>query len=195
MPGGKLQSSGLADFLDDLASAAAIPGGGSSAALAGAIGAGLVAMVCRVTIKYQHDLSADALGQAALRADELRRGLMGLIDLDGESFKRVIEANKTKNAEAIQSALIFATETPLRTAALCEQALALAASIKDKTRSSAQSDLKVGALLAQAGLRGAVVTAESNFRDLHDDKFVAAQQVRIAQMLAQAENDLKHVQK
>lgn len=189
-----MQSSGLADFLDDLASAAAIPGGGSSAALAGAIGAGLVAMVCRVTIKYQPDLSADALGQAALRADELRRELMSLIDLDGESFKRVIEANKTKSVEAIQSALIFATETPLRTGALCGQALALAASIKDKARASAQSDLKVGALIAQGGLRGAVVTAESNFRDLRDDKFVAAQRVRIAQMLAQADKDLTQVQ-
>lgn len=189
-----MQSSGLANFLDDLASAAAIPGGGSSAALAGAIGAGLVAMVCRVTIKYQPDTAADALGQAALRADELRRELMNLIDLDGESFQRVIEANRTKKPEAIQAALIFATETPLRTAALSGQALALAASIKDKARLSAQSDLKVGALIAQAGLRGAIVTAESNFRHIHDDKFVASQRALIAQMVSQAEKDLKAVQ-
>jgi glutamate formiminotransferase/formiminotetrahydrofolate cyclodeaminase len=211
-----LQSLQLEKFLDSIASANPIPGGGSSAALAGAISAGLIAMVCRVTMKSQHGAENDdlvahqletanlsehsdpshqvaALGRVTHRADELRGELMALIELDGDSYRRVIEAHKTKQPEAIQAALIYATEIPLRTAALCDETLTLAAFIARNVKRNALSDLSVGALVAQAGLRGAVVTAESNLRDIQDAKFVADQRARIAQMIENAEKNLKQV--
>lgn len=183
----------LVHFLDSLASASAIPGGGSSAALAGAVAAGLVAMVCRVTLKKPSNAEVDELGRVARQADELRAELMTLIELDGESFQRVVEAYKTKRDAEIQAALEYATEVPLRTAAFCGETLTLAALIAPKARKSTLSDLQVGALIAQAALRGAVVTAETNLRDIHDEGFVAAQRARITKMSVEAEKDLARV--
>ena len=128
--------SGLEQFLDALASADAIPGGGSSAALAGAMAAGLVGMVCRVTMKNPPASETDALNRVINRADELRGELMTLIELDGESYRRVLQAYKTKQPEAIHSALVYATEIPMRTGMLCGEILTLAARIAPIARRS-----------------------------------------------------------
>lgn len=183
----------LETFLDALASANPIPGGGSAAALSGAIAAALVGMVCRVTHKSQHEVEDDELGGVAHRADEIRRELMTLIELDGGAYRRVMDAMKSKQPQAIQPALVYATETPLRTAALCGETLTLAATIANKIRKSTRSDLSVGALIAQGALRGAIVTAETNLRDIQDEKFVNAQRTHIAQMTKDAEKELTTV--
>src|SRR5581483_120286 len=83
----------IADFLDQLASASPAPGGGSAAALAGALGAALVAMVCRLTIgrkNYQH--LDQEFEKILTRADDLRADLMRLMDEDAEAYSHVMEA-------------------------------------------------------------------------------------------------------
>lgn len=183
----------LNQFLDSLASANPLPGGGSAAALAGAMAAGLVGMVCRITMNNPATTGTDDLSHVLDRADKLRAELMTLIELDGDSYRGVMHAYKTKNQDTIQAALIHATEIPMRTALLCSETLTLAASIAPIARKSAKSDLSVGALIAQAGMRGAIVTAETNLRDIRDEKFVREQHARIAQMSEQAEKDLQRV--
>ncbi len=182
----------LGKFLDSIASANPIPGGGSSAALCGAMAAGLVGMVCRVTMKSQRGVDTDELGRVAHRADELRHELLTLIELDGESYRQVLQAYKlpkenSARQQTIQDALVDATAIPMRTAKFCGEALALAAFIAPKAKRNALSDLSVGALIAQAGLRGAAITAETNLREIRDDSFVHAERARIAPMLDNAE--------
>jgi formiminotetrahydrofolate cyclodeaminase len=183
----------LEQFLASVASANPIPGGGSSAALAGAIAAGLVGMVCRVTMKKRSVSAAIEMNDVTRRTDVLRAELMKLITLDGDSYRDVVQAYKGKQPHAIQVALKYATDTPLRTAANCGEILTLAASVAPKARESALSDLCVGALVAKAALRGAVITAETNLRDIRDTEYVGAQRARIAQMLCDAEIKLKQV--
>src|SRR5437016_1894031 len=112
------------EFLNDLASASPEPGGGSAAALSGALGASLVAMVCRLTIgrKNYEDVSAD-MEKMLARADELRATLLRQINEDAEAYAKVMaayqlpketEQEKAARTTAIQRALKGAVDVPLK---------------------------------------------------------------------------------
>jgi methenyltetrahydrofolate cyclohydrolase len=183
---------GLEQFLDSLASANPLPGGGSAAALSGAMAAALVGMVCRVTLKSM-DIQTSSLHAIANRADERRAELIMLIELDGDAYRGVMQAYKLKQPETLQTALIYATKIPLRTATLCAEILSFANSVMPIARPSAKSDLAVGALVAQAGLRGAIVTANTNLREIRDEGWIRSQREYISQMLVAAEQNLRRV--
>ena len=109
-------------FLGALASDAATPGGGTAAALAGAIGTSLVAMVARVTIgKKGFEQVQDRMEQIVAEADAARAEFLGLADLDAEAFDSVMQAyrlpkeadeDKRARSEAIQRAMTAAAEVP-----------------------------------------------------------------------------------
>lgn len=172
----------LEDFLNDLASAAPEPGGGSAAALSGALGASLVAMVCRLTIgrKNYEDVSADCEKMLA-RADELRAELLRQINEDAEAYAKVMAAyqlpketgqEKAARTSAIQTALKGAVEIPLKVAQECDEILQISEFVATKGNKNAASDGGAGALMAQAGLRAALLNVEINLGLIQDEQFV-----------------------
>lgn len=172
----------LGSFLDELASASPAPGGGSAAALAGALGAALVAMVCRLTIgrKSYQDVSAE-LEAILPRADERRQELVQLMDADAEAYQRVIaayklpkenDADKASRAVVIQEALKVAAQVPLQIARACADVLTMSATVAGKGNKNAASDAGAGALLAEAGLRAAIMNVEINLGLIEDASFV-----------------------
>ena len=91
---------GIQAFLDELASQSPAPGGGSVAALAGALGAALSSMVCNLTIGKESYEGVQGDIKAALKESELlRRQLTDLIDKDTEAFNTVMTANTTHPRE------------------------------------------------------------------------------------------------
>ena len=170
-------------FLEELASAAPAPGGGSAAAMAGATGAALVAMVARLTIGRKNYQDVNAEFEAIVpRADTLRAELLKLIDEDANSYARVMEAYqlpKNSDAEketrtaAIQNALKGATETPLRVAQNCAQVLEMSEFACANGNKNAASDAGAGALIAEAGLRAALLNVEINLGSIQDATFVS----------------------
>ncbi|HVQ00233.1 MAG TPA: cyclodeaminase/cyclohydrolase family protein, partial [Candidatus Thermoplasmatota archaeon] len=127
---GTLVNMNLEEFLAELASESPAPGGGSVAALAGALGAALSSMVCHLTIgkeAYQ-DVQTDI--KATLKeSEQLRRRLTDLIDKDTEAFNEVMaavklpketDAQKDQRRQALQQAYKNATCVPLQTAGFCE---------------------------------------------------------------------------
>lgn len=187
----------LQSFLDEVASADPAPGGGSVAALSGALGASLVAMVCRLTIGKKGYEAVSAEMQTILpHAETLQRELRDLIQADTDAYARVMDAyqlpkqtdaEKAARTRAIQDALKHASDVPLRVAELCAQVLALAQPVAEKGNKNAASDGGVGALMAEAGLRGAALNVSINLDAIQDETFVREHRVRVQQLLADAE--------
>lgn len=174
----------LEQFLDELASAAPAPGGGSAAAMAGATGAALVAMVARLTIgrKNYQDVNAE-FENILPRAEARRAELIQFIQLDADAYSRVMaayqlpktdDAEKTARAAAIQDALQEAANVPLRVARACAQILEMSAIAAAKGNKNAASDAGAGAVMAEAGLQMALLNVEINLGLIQDQTFVAA---------------------
>jgi formiminotetrahydrofolate cyclodeaminase len=168
-------------FLEELAASSATPGGGAAAALAGAMGAGLVGMACRLTIgRGRFADVADELSAVLEEAETLRIRLTELADADSEAFDQVMaafrlpketEAEGAARGAAVQSALRTATRVPLETARACATVIALAAPAIEKINPNALGDAGVAALLADAGLKSAQLNVAINLADIHDPKF------------------------
>jgi formiminotetrahydrofolate cyclodeaminase len=169
-------------FLEELAATSATPGGGSAAALAGAMGAGLVSMVCRLTIGRKHfaDLE-DELRAVLEEAETLRVRLTELADADSEAFDQVMAAYRlpketqeegAARQAAIQAALQGATQVPLETARACATVVVLATQVIEKINPNALGDAGAAALLAEAGLKVAQLNVAINLTDIHDPVFV-----------------------
>ncbi|MGH2453984.1 MAG: cyclodeaminase/cyclohydrolase family protein [bacterium] len=150
----------LARFLDDLASSAPTPGGGSAAALSAAAGAALVAMVARLSEKQAGETAA----RVRDRADALRERLAAMIDRDARAFEAVMAAyrlpratdeEKAARREAIQEALTGAVDVPMQVSALALAVLQAAAELAERANPNAVSDLGVAAALTESGAEGA----------------------------------------
>lgn len=172
----------ITDFLNELASDSPAPGGGSVAALSGALSAGLVAMVCRLTAgKKGLEEYADLMKSVQDKAEAARQTLQELIDLDTEAFNQVMGAfkmpkatdqEKSARSAAIQAAYRQAVEVPFRTAQSCGALLNLALEIADAANPNCISDLGVAGQSAMAGLRGAMMNVQINLPSLKDGDFV-----------------------
>ena len=172
----------LVDLLDAFASSDPVPGGGSAAALAGAVGASLLLMVASLpktrtgTAEEMADL-ADAAG----RLRPLRDRLASLVDRDTAAYQAVMaalrrpkgtDAEKAERQAALQAAMVDATEVPLETMRACQQALAGARVVAERGHVAAGSDAYVGMELLLAALRGAARNVDENLGSVKDPAFV-----------------------
>ena len=192
-----LKDSSIEQFLDELASSAATPGGGSAAAIIGAQGAGLVSMVCNLTIgkKKYADVEAE-MKDILAKSEDLRVRLTGMIQDDVRAFDAVMgaygmaketDADKAKRDEAIQSALKEATDVPLRCCRLAREVIDLALAASEKGNLNVISDAGVGVLAAYAALRSAALNVFINVKMIADKGFVDAKLKELEGLLAGAE--------
>jgi formiminotetrahydrofolate cyclodeaminase len=173
-------------FLDTLASGAPTPGGGGAAAVAGAMAAALISMVCNLTLgRQRYAAVADEMQTLLERAETVRSELQQLADEDVVAFTRlsaayklprVTDADVATRRDAIQAALRRATDVPLRTARAAAAVLPLCAPVAERGNQAAVSDVGVAVLLAQAAVRSALLNVDINLRTLEDQLY--AQQVR-----------------
>ncbi len=156
---------GINDFLGTLASSSPTPGGGSVAALSGALGAALNSMVANLTIgKKKYADVEDDMKDVLARAESLRLELAQLIDEDAEAFDTFMVAMKlpketdaevAARRQAMQTALIDAATVPLVVMEKCVEVIRVAAIAADKGNRNAVSDAGVAALMGRAGAHSA----------------------------------------
>lgn len=171
------------DFTNLLASDAPAPGGGSAAALEGAMGAALTAMVCELTLgKEKYAAHREEIAAIRDKAEALREKLLQAMDEDTEAFLQVsrafalpkaTEEEKAARSAAIQAGLARCTETPLRVMELAAEALALTASLPGRFNESAASDLGVAALSLGTCARGVWLNVLINVGSLKDKDLAA----------------------
>jgi formiminotetrahydrofolate cyclodeaminase len=193
----------LTTFIPALASGEPTPGGGSAAALAGALGAALAAMVSRLTVGRPKYAAVDAQMQRAIvDADTLRSRLLQLVDEDAAAYDQVRAAyrlpkdtpeQQAVRAVTVQQALQGATRTPLATVDACLAVMRLAEQVVTSGNPNASTDGAVGALLAHAGLRGAALNVRINLGGIDDPAFVAASQSAVTSALAEADRVLGRI--
>lgn len=163
-------------FMSSVAGPTPTPGGGSVAAHAGALGAALAQMVAGLTIgKKKYAAVENEMKELSLRASALRRQLAGLVQRDADSYERVrVAYAMPKEAEvdiaarnnAIQSALLFASEVPLETARAAASVAELAAAVAERGNTNAATDAAVAALMAEAACKGAALNVKVNIVSL-----------------------------
>jgi len=178
----RLVDTTLCAFLDELASGSPAPGGGSVAALSGALGAALTSMVCHLTIhKPGYESVQNELPILIDRANNLRKEFTVLIDEDTTAYNRVVSAlklpketeeEKATRREALQKAFIGAAEVPLHTARLCADLLKIADEVAHKGNKNSITDAAVAALMAQAGLEAAILNVRINLTSIKDAEYV-----------------------
>ncbi len=180
-------------FLDALASSAPTPGGGSVAALSGAMAAGLVSMVCALTVgKKQYADIEDEVRSINERAETLRRELQSLAEQDIEVFTRLSTAYKlprTTDADAatrqaaIQHVTRQAAIVPLRTAQAAAAVLPLCTALAARVGRLIVSDIGVAALLARATVQSAILNIEINLSGLEDQIFVRETRAQVEDLV------------
>jgi formiminotetrahydrofolate cyclodeaminase len=180
-------------FLDELASGAPTPGGGSAAAIMGAMGAALVSMVCNVTIGKKGLESVEAEMKAVRdESEKLRLRLTAMVAEDVEAFNGLMAAyrlpkatdeERSRRGAAIQSSLRAATETPLACARACAEVVALSKRAGEKGYAGVISDAGVGVLAANTALRSAALNVYINAPSLKDRAFADAATAELEQLL------------
>jgi len=170
----------VSNFLDELASNSPTPGGGSVAALAGALGAGLISMVGNLTVgkKKYEDLEEDIKKMVSF-SEKLRYELSQLIEEDVKVFNNFMatykmlketEDEKKVRAEKIQESLIEAAKVPLKVAYKCLDILSLSKEVAEKGNINVVSDAGVAVLMAEAALRSAILNVKINLKMIKDEK-------------------------
>ncbi len=170
----------LRDLADRLASRDPAPGGGSAAAIAGAMGAALVSMVVELTVgrpEYaEHEAALREIGASAV---ERQAVLLDLAEADAAAYGSVVTARRMPKqtdperearSAALRDAMLQAAGVPLRTATVASEVLELAERIAPIGNSNAVSDAGVAAQLAAAAVRGALLNVRINLPYLPEDE-------------------------
>ena len=172
----KLAEMNVTQFADVLASDAPAPGGGSTAALAGALGAALTAMVCELTVgkKQFAEIREDLLAVQAKSA-ELQKRFLDVMDRDTDAFLVVSNAfampkstdeEKAARSAAIQKGLEGCTATPFEMMELAAETIELTESLLGRFNTASASDLGVAALSLRTAVQGAWLNVLINIGSL-----------------------------
>jgi formiminotetrahydrofolate cyclodeaminase len=189
----------LVDLLDAFASNAPVPGGGSAAALAGALGVSLLVMGASLP-KSRTGAPEEAadLAEAAARLRPLRDTLVELIDADSDAYRAVMKAlklptvsaeEKAARGEALQSAMKAATDVPLDVMRACQQALAGAVIVARNVYRRAGSDVAMGVELLAASVRGSAMSIDGNLAGITDASYTARVSAERDQLVADGSRD------
>lgn len=191
------------DFTKVLASDAPAPGGGSAAALAGAVGAALTAMVCTLTAgrKKYAEHEEFVLGVQA-EAEALRKQFIDVMDRDTEAFlvisraygmPKATDEEKVERSRAIQAGLVGCIKTPMEMMELSLQTVQLTDSLLGRFNTSSASDLGVGALSLRAAVQGAWLNVLINIGSLKDRELAESYRAKGEKLVQQVLSLSDHV--
>ena len=192
------------DFVEKVASEAPAPGGGSVSALAGALAAGLCAMVARLTLgKEKHRSAWPEMERVRDSSDALRRRLLELVDEDTDAYNQVLSAfklpkssedEKAKRVTAVRAATKKATTVPMETLRSVAALLAPAQAAVERGNPNCLSDAGVAAHLIRAAASGAAYNVRINLSDLEDQDFAAQMKLETAELLSKVMGSVAKLQ-
>jgi glutamate formiminotransferase/formiminotetrahydrofolate cyclodeaminase len=192
-------------FIDEVSRESPAPGGGSIAALAGALGAALTSMVSNLSIgKRGSEEAEEDLKPVAEKVQEIKDNLVKAVDEDTNAFNTYMAAlrlpekstqeKKLKN-KALQDGLKEAIAVPLNTAKMSAEVINLAGLAVEKGNINSVTDAGVGAHIAYAGVKGGIFNVLINLKEIEDKKFVEEMKKTCQELEAKAKIQVEKVMK
>lgn len=193
----------LTDFIDEVSRESPAPGGGSIAALAGALGASLSSMVSNLTANKRGSDAVDKiLNEAAEQCQQIKEALVKAIDEDTNAFNSYMNARRLPNKsaeekkireEAMQAGLKQAVMVPLNTAKQSLRAIEIAEVVAKNGNPNSITDVGVGAQSAYTGVLGGVYNVLINLKDIKDQKFNEEMKKTCVELKEKAQKKLNEV--
>jgi glutamate formiminotransferase/formiminotetrahydrofolate cyclodeaminase len=193
----------LNDFVDEVSRESPAPGGGSIAALAGALGASLSSMVSNLTANKRGSEEVDeALNKAAEECQEIKNALVKAIDEDTNAFNAYMNARRLPNKtseekkareEAMQAGLKQAVMVPLNTAKQSYRTIEIAEVVAKNGNPNSITDVGVGAQGAYTGVLGGIYNVLINLKDIKNKRFVDEMKTACADLKDKAQKKLSEV--
>lgn len=181
------------EFVEVLASKAAVPGGGGAAALVGAIGMALGSMVCNLTIgKKKYAEYEDSVKSILEKAGKLEKDLLSMIDQDAECFLPLSKAyglptntdeEKQFKVETMEKALKVACEVPINIVRASYEAIKLHEDLVDKGSRLAISDVGVGVQCLRAAILSGQLNVVININSIKDQEYVEKVRTEVNQLV------------
>ncbi len=191
------------EFMDNLSSKAATPGGGSVAAIMGGMAAALISMVANLTIGKKKYAYVETQMQDLLKlSEDLKIQLLDMIRADIDAFDLVMSAYKLpKSTEddtnarnrAIQTALKTATDVPLQCAEACRSVIQLSQIAAQIGNKNVVTDAGVAVLAAQAALRSAALNVYINLGNIEDQSFTKSREEKLNLLLEGADKQTEEI--
>ncbi len=195
---GPLVKMDLRDFTNELSTDSPAPGGGSVAALAGALGSALTSMVANLTVgKKEYQKNRGEMKEVAVDAQKFKDALLRAIDRDTDAFNNLMNAfrlpKKTdeqivKKEQAIEAATKEACLVPLDVMKNSLEVLKLAQVVAEKGNENAASDAGVASLMARSAVEGAGLNVKINLPGINDAEFVEKMKTEVKNLIAEANN-------
>ena len=204
-PKSSLAKMNLREFCNETLSDSPAPGGGSVAALMGALGASLGGMVANLSAgKRGWDDKLEYFSDWAVKAQQLKDELLSLVDEDTAAFNKVMDAfalskesaeEKTARSAAIEQATKYAAEVPLKVMETASKSYEMLAEMADKGNPASVSDVGVGALATRACIEGAALNVRINLAQLKDEKFKGTLAQRMRSISADSDAQFEKITK
>ncbi|MEA1881667.1 MAG: glutamate formimidoyltransferase [Candidatus Marinimicrobia bacterium] len=195
---GELMSHTAGRFVDELSTNSPAPGGGSVAALAGALGAALSSMVAALTHeKKGFEGSKGEMESIGTEAQKIKDRLSFLVDEDTNAFNQVMAANRlsatNNNAQKIKNASVdtankYAIDIPFEAATLCFRVIELAEVLVKKGNPNSVSDAGVAAEVGLSGVRGASMNVLINLAGVDDEDYCTKKRSDVQKLIDKSEN-------
>ncbi|MDQ3199952.1 MAG: glutamate formimidoyltransferase [Verrucomicrobiota bacterium] len=192
----------LREFCNETLSDSPAPGGGSVAALMGALGVSLGGMVANLSAgKRGWDEKLEFFSEWAVKGQQLKDELLFLVDEDTAAFNKVMAAfgmpkdsaeEKAARSKAIQSANQYAAEIPLRVMESAARSYPLLAGMAEQGNPASISDVGVGLLATRACIDGAAMNVRINLSSLKDEKVKTSLQKKMEKLIADSETSYQN---
>jgi glutamate formiminotransferase/formiminotetrahydrofolate cyclodeaminase len=193
----------LRQFCNETLSDSPAPGGGSVAALMGALGVSLGGMVANLSAgKRGWEDKLSYFSDWAVKAQQLKDELLFLVDEDTAAFNKVMDAfalpkdsaeEKATRSAAIQLANRYAAEIPLRVMETTFKSYQILAEMAEKGNPASISDVGVGLLAVRACIDGAAMNVRINLAGLKDEKLKSDLQEKVRKISVESESEFKTI--
>lgn len=200
---GALVEMKVTDFVDEVSRESPAPGGGSIAALSGALGAALSSMVSNLSANKRGSESVDEiLNEAADKSQEIKNNLVKAVDADTNAFNEYMDARrlpqkseeeKKTRENAMLQGLKNAVKVPLQTAVESSKAIEIAKVVAQHGNPNSITDVGVGAQMAFSGVLGGIYNVLINLKDIDDKNFCDNMKSRCEQLKIDSQNKLNEV--